>query len=86
MSELPTRALGTTGFEIMTVGFGAWAAGGGGWAFGLGQQDDEQSLAGSRWDSHRGLVDRDAAARARGQGARRTGASVGRRRPGDVVD
>jgi len=42
---LPTRPLGTSGFEITTVGFGAWAIGGGGWAFGWGPQDDADSLA-----------------------------------------
>ncbi|UCD25486.1 MAG: aldo/keto reductase [Gemmatimonadota bacterium] len=41
---LPTRTLGSSGFEISVVGFGAWAAGGGGWAFGWGHQDDARSL------------------------------------------
>src|SRR6266852_4662732 len=42
---LPTRPLGTSGFEITTVGFGAWAIGGGGWAFSWGPQDDGDSIA-----------------------------------------
>jgi aryl-alcohol dehydrogenase-like predicted oxidoreductase len=42
---LPTRPLGSSGFQITTVGFGSWAIGGGGWAFGWGPQDDEESLA-----------------------------------------
>jgi aryl-alcohol dehydrogenase-like predicted oxidoreductase len=43
--SLPTRTLGTTGFEITTVGFGSWATGGGGWAFSWGPQDDDLSIA-----------------------------------------
>src|SRR5215211_7958683 len=46
--SLPTRPLGTTGFDITTVGFGAWATGGGGWAFGWGPQDDDASLEAMR--------------------------------------
>jgi aryl-alcohol dehydrogenase-like predicted oxidoreductase len=42
---LPTRALGTTGYEITRVGLGAWAMGGAGWAFAWGPQDDAQSIA-----------------------------------------
>lgn len=42
---LPTRPLGSSGFQITTVGFGSWALGGGGWAFGWGPQDDAQSVA-----------------------------------------
>jgi aryl-alcohol dehydrogenase-like predicted oxidoreductase len=43
--SLPTRPLGSSGFQITTVGFGAWAIGGGGWAFGWGPQDDAESIA-----------------------------------------
>jgi aryl-alcohol dehydrogenase-like predicted oxidoreductase len=42
---LPTRPLGSSGFDITTVGFGAWALGGGGWAFSWGPQDDGVSIA-----------------------------------------
>jgi aryl-alcohol dehydrogenase-like predicted oxidoreductase len=42
---LPTRPLGSSGFQITTVGFGSWAIGGGGWAFGWGPQDDAESVA-----------------------------------------
>ena len=42
---LPTRALGTTGFEITLVGLGAWAIGGGDWQGGWGPQDDRESIA-----------------------------------------
>ena len=42
---LPTRPLGSSGFDITTVGFGSWAIGGGGWSFGWGPQDDADSLA-----------------------------------------
>ncbi len=45
---LPTRPLGSSGFDITTVGFGAWATGGGGWAAGWGPQDDNESLAAMR--------------------------------------
>jgi aryl-alcohol dehydrogenase-like predicted oxidoreductase len=41
---LPTRPLGSSGFQITTVGFGSWAIGGGGWAFGWGPQDDAESI------------------------------------------
>jgi aryl-alcohol dehydrogenase-like predicted oxidoreductase len=44
-TQLATKGLGSTGFEITRVGFGAWAIGGGGWEFGWGPQDDEQSVA-----------------------------------------
>lgn len=47
-TELPTRALGTTGMRITRVGFGAWAIGGAGWAFGWGEQDDADSIAAIR--------------------------------------
>jgi aryl-alcohol dehydrogenase-like predicted oxidoreductase len=43
--SLPTRPLGSSGFQITTVGFGSWAIGGGGWAFGWGPQDDAESVA-----------------------------------------
>jgi aryl-alcohol dehydrogenase-like predicted oxidoreductase len=43
--SLPTRPLGSCGFQITTVGFGSWAIGGGGWAFGWGPQDDAESIA-----------------------------------------
>jgi aryl-alcohol dehydrogenase-like predicted oxidoreductase len=43
-APLPTRPLGTTGFDLTTVGFGAWAAGGGSWAYGWGPQDDDESI------------------------------------------
>ena len=43
--SLPTRPLGSCGFQITTVGFGSWAIGGGGWAFGWGPQDDTESIA-----------------------------------------
>ncbi len=46
--SLPTRPLGSSGFDITTVGFGAWAIGGGGWAFGWGPQDDGESIASMR--------------------------------------
>lgn len=42
---LPTRPLGSSGFNITMVGFGSWAVGGGGWSFGWGPQDDAQSIA-----------------------------------------
>lgn len=42
---LPTRPLGSSGFQITTLGFGSWALGGGGWAFGWGPQDDAESIA-----------------------------------------
>jgi aryl-alcohol dehydrogenase-like predicted oxidoreductase len=42
---LPTRPLGSSGFQITTVGFGSWAIGGGGWAFSWGPQDDAESIA-----------------------------------------
>jgi aryl-alcohol dehydrogenase-like predicted oxidoreductase len=42
---LPTRPLGSSGFNITTVGFGSWAIGGGGWAFSWGPQDDAESIA-----------------------------------------
>ena len=42
---LPTRALGSSGFNITTVGFGSWAVGGGGWSYGWGPQDDFDSIA-----------------------------------------
>jgi len=42
---LPTRPLGSSGFNITTVGFGSWAIGGGGWAFSWGPQDDTESIA-----------------------------------------
>jgi aryl-alcohol dehydrogenase-like predicted oxidoreductase len=42
---LPTRPLGSSGFNITTVGFGSWAIGGGGWSFGWGPQDDAESIA-----------------------------------------
>ena len=45
---LPTRPLGSSGFQITKVGFGAWAAGGGGWSFGWGPQEDTLSLAAMR--------------------------------------
>ena len=54
-TSLPTRSLGTTGFDITTVGFGAWAAGGGGWAFSWGPQDDEASIAAMRHAIDRGV-------------------------------
>jgi aryl-alcohol dehydrogenase-like predicted oxidoreductase len=53
--RLPTRALGTTGFQITTVGFGAWAAGGPGWAFGWGPQNDADSLAAMHRACERGV-------------------------------
>jgi aryl-alcohol dehydrogenase-like predicted oxidoreductase len=43
--SLPTRPLGSSGFNITTVGFGSWAIGGGGWSFGWGPQDDADSIA-----------------------------------------
>ena len=43
--SLPTRPLGSSGFQITTLGFGSWAVGGGGWAFGWGPQDDAESVA-----------------------------------------
>src|SRR5215208_3828051 len=53
--SLPTRPLGTTGFDITTVGFGAWAAGGGGWSFGWGPQDDQASIDAMRRATDRGV-------------------------------
>src|SRR6476620_3281437 len=53
--SLPTRPLGTTGFDISAVGFGAWAAGGGGWSFGWGPQDDQASIAAMRHAIDRGV-------------------------------
>ena len=46
--SLPTRPLGSSGFQITTVGFGSWAVGGGGWSFGWGPQDDAESIASMR--------------------------------------
>ena len=46
--SLPTRSLGSSGFQITTVGFGSWAVGGGGWSFGWGPQDDAESIASMR--------------------------------------
>src|SRR5579872_6879987 len=43
--SLPTRPLGSSGFQITTVGFGSWAVGGGGWSYGWGPQDDAESIA-----------------------------------------
>jgi aryl-alcohol dehydrogenase-like predicted oxidoreductase len=43
--SLPTRPLGSSGFQITTVGFGSWAIGGGGWSFGWGPQDDAESIS-----------------------------------------
>jgi aryl-alcohol dehydrogenase-like predicted oxidoreductase len=43
--SLPTRPLGSSGFQITMVGFGSWAIGGGGWSFGWGPQDDTESIA-----------------------------------------
>ncbi|MGH9679919.1 MAG: aldo/keto reductase [Candidatus Acidiferrales bacterium] len=42
---LPTRPLGTSGFQITTVGYGSWAVGGSGWPFSWGPQDDSVSIA-----------------------------------------
>lgn len=47
-TNLPTRPLGTTGYDITRVGFGSWAVGGGNWAFGWGPQDDRASVAAIR--------------------------------------
>jgi aryl-alcohol dehydrogenase-like predicted oxidoreductase len=55
IATLPTRALGSTDFQITTVGFGAWAVGGGGWAFGWGPQDDAASIASIRHALERGV-------------------------------
>ena len=52
---LPTRPLGTTGWEITTVGFGAWAIGGGDWSFGWGRQDDTESVEAIRHAVNSGL-------------------------------
>lgn len=43
--SLPTRPLGSTGFNITTVGYGSWAVGGSGWPFSWGPQDDAVSIA-----------------------------------------
>ncbi len=43
--SLPTRPLGSTGFEITTVGYGSWDVGGSGWPFSWGPQDDNVSIA-----------------------------------------
>jgi len=42
---LPTRPLGSTGFEITVVGLGAWAIGGSASQGGWGRQDDAESIA-----------------------------------------
>ena len=42
---LPTRPLGSSGFQITTVGYGSWAVGGSGWPFSWGPQDDNVSIA-----------------------------------------
>jgi len=47
-TNLPTRALGSSGLQITPAGFGAWAIGGGDWSFGWGPQDDATSLAAMR--------------------------------------
>lgn len=52
---LPTRELGTTGFEITRVGLGAWAIGGGDWQGGWGPQDDRESIAAIHHAVERGI-------------------------------
>ena len=42
---LPTRPLGSSGFNITTIGYGSWAVGGSGWPFSWGPQDDSESIA-----------------------------------------
>src|SRR3954464_9714526 len=42
---LPTRPLGSTGFDITVVGLGAWAIGGSASQGGWGPQDDAESVA-----------------------------------------
>jgi aryl-alcohol dehydrogenase-like predicted oxidoreductase len=42
---LPTRALGSTGFDITVLGLGAWAIGGSAAQGGWGYQDDAESVA-----------------------------------------
>jgi len=42
---LPTRPLGSTGFDITVVGLGAWAIGGSASQGGWGRQDDAESIA-----------------------------------------
>src|SRR3954465_9874717 len=42
---LPTRPLGSTGFDITVVGLGAWAIGGSAAQGGWGRQDDAESIA-----------------------------------------
>ncbi|WP_328631335.1 aldo/keto reductase [Streptomyces sp. NBC_00356] len=45
---LPTRPLGTTGFDITSVGFGSWAVSGSGWSYSWGETDDTESVAAIR--------------------------------------
>jgi aryl-alcohol dehydrogenase-like predicted oxidoreductase len=52
---LPTRVLGSTGFEITGLGLGAWAIGGGGWQGGWGPQDDNESIAAIHRAIERGI-------------------------------
>jgi aryl-alcohol dehydrogenase-like predicted oxidoreductase len=42
---LPTRRLGSTGFDVTVVGLGAWAIGGSASQGGWGRQDDAESVA-----------------------------------------
>jgi len=44
MSNMKTKTLGNSDFEITRIGLGTWAMGGGGWKFSWGQQDDQQSI------------------------------------------
>ncbi len=41
---LPTRTLGTSGFQFTTIGIGTWAIGGGDWKFGWGPQDESEAI------------------------------------------
>ena len=48
VGPLRTRPLGSDGARLTTIGFGAWAVGGTSGEVGLGQVDDEQSIAAIR--------------------------------------
>src|SRR6266446_185423 len=43
--DMKTKQLGNSDLFITPIGFGAWAIGGSGWGFGLGEQDEEASVA-----------------------------------------
>ena len=44
MTQLATRQLGRTGYDISVVGAGSWAIGGAEWKYNWGAQDDATSV------------------------------------------